>query len=165
MVQHIKSPQEENKESQLHYNRAGQNYNYKTAKQTLSDSFVVYRLSALLLLRLCSAAIAGNIDGSKHSADSGIRPRPLMLSDWTKRQHLSCCYPESRRWFACKGCQSIISLYPLSFVEAFFHTWQRTAHMYLCFDFEMGDGNRTTGRLFVSNDDNVVIKEHFFKQI
>lgn len=30
---------------------------------------------------------------------------------------------------------------------AFFDTWQRTAHMYLCFDFEMGDGNWSAGAL------------------
>ena len=43
-------------------------------------------------------------------------------------------------------------LYPFSFVGAFFCTWQRTAHMYLCFDFEMGDGNKPLD-FCVSNED------------
>lgn len=95
---------------------------YKTAKPTLSDSFCCKVCVCPCFLSPLPACAAGGIDGSKHSADTGIRPRPLLLSDWTTPQHLSCCYPEPRRWLAVRGCQSFFLFFIFSVLLGLFST-------------------------------------------
>lgn len=103
-----------------------------------SSSSVVLPVSASVSsLPLCGA---GNIDGSKRE-NSSIHAPYCSLIGQKVCIYLVATQIREADWIITPVTQQLFFLIPFVLLGAFFDTWQRTAHMYLCFDFEMGDGN------------------------